>query len=224
MGRTRIKICGITDEPAAVAAIRAGADALGFVFVPTSARFIDPDEAFEIVKHLPPFVTGVGVVQDLSVDDYCDIEEACPCALMQLHGAEPEHVVRQCGPGVMKAIRMHAGLGVEAIVATLRAWDAVHEVDAIMVDGPKAGSGERVDWAVLAEAKSIAQLGKPLVLAGGLTAENVGEAVRLVRPFAVDVSSGVEVPEAEAGRKGVKDAARMAAFCAAVREADRAMG
>ncbi len=207
--RTRIKICGVRDAETARAAAEAGADAVGFVFVPSSPRYIAPDDAVGLMYALPPLVTAVGVVADLSVDEFSDVEEACPTQLAQLHGDEGLKTVQQCGPGVIKAVR--AGPKLEA---DLRKWANVDEVDAVLIDGPKAGSGEPVDWAGVRRALDAAGFGKPVFLAGGLTPENVGEAIRAVRPYAVDVSSGVE------SERGVKDHARIRAFCAAVREAD----
>jgi len=207
--RTRVKICGITDEEGLFAAAEAGADALGFNFHPKSRRFIEPDEAFELIALLPPFVSTVGLFVDASVDRFTDIEEVCPTDMTQLHGAESEATVRACGPSLIKAVRFEAG----SIERELKRWEAVEEVDAILVDGSAGGAGETFDWAALGALR--AGMKKPLLLAGGLTPANVGEAIRVVRPWAVDVSSGVE------SEPGVKDRGLIAAFCAAVREADR---
>lgn len=208
MARTRIKICGITDEEGLFGACDAGADAVGFVFYSKSRRFIEPDEAFDLISFLPPFVSSVGLFVDASVERFSDIEEVCPTDRSQLHGNEPEDVVRQCGPGVIKAVKFEAA----TIERELKRWSAVEEVDAILVDGSSGGEGVAFEWAELAKVKSACK--KPLILAGGLTAENVGEAVRVVRPWAVDVSSGVE------SGPGVKDRGLMSAFCEAVRRAD----
>jgi len=205
--RTRVKICGVRDAETARVAADAGADAIGLVFVPGTPRFVEPDDAAEIMFALPPFVTAVGVVRDLSVDDFSDLEQKCPCPLMQLHGDEADATVSACGPGVVKAIAFEP----QTIESDLRRWSRIAEVDAVLVDGPRAGSGETIDWHRLAAAMANVAAPKPLILAGGLTAENVGEAISIVRPFAVDVSSGVEAD------KGVKDPAKIAAFCAAVR-------
>ena len=131
---------------------------------------------------------------------------------MQLHGDEDERTVKACGPGVIKAIRFDPA----TIVSELRRWSRLAEVDAVLVDGPNAGSGETLDWGALAAAHTQVAVPKPLVLAGGLNPENVAEAIRVVRPFAVDVSSGVE------SEPGVKDAQKIHEFCAAVRAADAA--
>lgn len=208
MSRTRIKICGIRDEDGAVAAIESGADALGFVFVRSSPRFIEPADAWSLVSALPPFISSVGVFMNASVDHFCDIEEACPTTLAQLHGGEDEATVRQCGPGIVRGVRFSP----DTIDADLARWDALEEVDAILVDGSAGGEGTTLDWDRLATA--IEPISKRIILAGGLTHANVADAIRIVRPYAVDVSSGVEKA------KGVKDPALIEAFCDAVRDAD----
>lgn len=216
--RTRIKICGLRDGASVDAAVDAGADAVGFVLVPGTPRFVRPEDAYALGAGVGPLVTPVGVVRNLGVEAYCDLEERCPLPLMQLHGDEPEEVVRQCGPGVIKAIRVDPGDDAATLAAVLARWASLEEVDALLVDGPSPGSGAAIDWSVLRAALDEVGPGLPLFLAGGLTPDNVGEAVRTVRPFAVDVSSGVE------SSPGVKDPSRIAAFCAAVREADATMG
>ncbi len=208
MPRTRIKICGIRDEESAFAAADAGADAVGFVFYRQSPRFIEPDDAWQIVGMLPPFVSSVGLFVNADLDRFMLTEEQCPTDQSQLHGQESEDLVRQCGPNVIKAIRYDPA----TIAAELARWDRIDEVDAILVDGSAGGQGTSFDWSGLVAAKE--NLAKPLILAGGLTPENVGEAIRIVRPFAVDVSSGVESTPRE------KDPDLIEAFCRAVRRAD----
>lgn len=207
MSRTRIKVCGLRTAEDARAAAEAGADAVGFVFVESSPRVITPDDAAEIMMRLPPLVTAVGVVQDLSVDEFADLEERCPCPMMQLHGKESEKTVAACGPGVIKAIRYRPGF----VQADFKRWDAVEEVDAVLIDSPEPGSGQTIDWDEVAAAK--ATLGKPLILAGGLNPDNAAEAVRKTRPYAVDVSSGVE------RERGAKDHRLIEQFCNAVASA-----
>ncbi|HMN42756.1 MAG TPA: phosphoribosylanthranilate isomerase, partial [Phycisphaerales bacterium] len=146
MARTRIKICGITDEEGLFGACDAGADAVGFVFYSKSRRFIEPDEAFDLISFLPPFVSSVGLFVDASVERFSDIEEVCPTDRSQLHGNEPEDVVRQCGPGVIKAVRFDGA----TIERELKRWSAVEEVDAILVDGSSGGEGVAFEWAELA--------------------------------------------------------------------------
>ncbi len=208
MPRTRIKICGIRDEESAFAAADAGADAIGLVFYPRSPRYIEPEEAWQLVGMLPPFVSSVGLFVNADLERFMNIEEQCPTDLSQLHGQESEELVRQCGPNVIKAIRFDPAV----IEAELARWDRIDEVDAVLVDGSAGGQGTAFDWPALAAARE--RLHKPLILAGGLTPDNVGEAIRIVRPFAVDVSSGVE------SSPGVKEPELIEAFCRAVRRAD----
>lgn len=209
MGRTRIKICGVRSLDVARAAADAGADAVGFVFVPSSVRYIEPAEAWRVVSALPPMLTTVGVFVNASVETFSQIEEICPTDFAQLQGNEPEDVVRACGPRLIKAVCFHP----QTIARDLLRWDAIEEVDAILVDGSAGGAGEAFDWALLTP--HVARIRKPIILAGGLNPQNVGQAIRAVRPFAVDVSSGVE------RRRGEKDPALIEAFCQAVRDADR---
>lgn len=217
MQRTRIKICGIRDIDAARAAADAGADAVGFVFHPASPRYIEPAEAFGLIGALPPFVSTVGLFVDASIERFCDVEEQCPTDLSQLHGSEDEDMVEECGPNIIKAVRFDPA----TIQKELARWDDSYDVAAILVDGSAGGEGLTIDWAALARVTAGRAPGlKPIILAGGLTPANVGEAIRLVRPWGVDVSSGVE------RERGVKDPALIAAFCAAVQraDADRAAG
>ena len=215
MPRTRIKICGLRTEDAVAAAIDAGADALGFVFVPSSPRAIEPRDAWRLVRALPPMVHSVGLFVNPSPEDLADALEVCPTDYSQLHGQETEKTVRQCGPRIIKAVRYDP----DTIEAELARWATVEEVDAILVDGSAGGQGQTLDWPGLARA-ALAAGDKPIVLAGGLTPDNVADAIRAVRPFAVDVSSGVEV----LGEPGTKDPCRIRAFCNAVRAADAALG
>lgn len=209
MPRTRIKICGIRDEEALFAAADEGADALGFMFVENSPRFISPDEAAELLALVPPFVSAVGVFANPTIDQFADIEEICPTPYTQLHGQEDAKTVRACGPDIIKAIKYDPA----TIAGSIQGWDAIEEVGAILVDGSAGGEGIAFDWPSLAPL--IENCSKPVIIAGGLTPANVAEAIRACRPWGVDVSSGVERV------KGVKDAGLIEAFCAAVREADR---
>jgi phosphoribosylanthranilate isomerase len=151
---------------------------------------------------------------DAPLERVCDVEETCPTDLSQLHGNESEELARECGPNVIKAVRFDPA----TIEQELRRWDEVEEVAAILVDGSAGGEGKPLDWGALG--KHTARRGgdaKPIILAGGLTPDNVGEAIRLVRPAGVDVSSGVE------SSRGVKDTKLIEAFCAAVHRADSAL-
>ncbi|MEM9372364.1 MAG: phosphoribosylanthranilate isomerase [Planctomycetota bacterium] len=207
--RTRVKVCGITNPDDAAVAVELGADAIGFVFVANTPRYTEPEEAAAIMHALPPFVTAVGVVRDLDVDAFCEIEQRCPCPLMQLHGKETEKTVAMCGPGVIKAFKYEGA----TIRSQLDRWAKIDEVDALLIDGSDGGAGEAFDWSELAGHLD-GYDDKPVIVAGGLDPENVAEAIRTLRPYAVDVSSGVE---SEPGRK---DPARLSAFMQAVRRAD----
>lgn len=208
MDRTRIKVCGITSAKAAAAAVEAGADVLGFVFVPGTPRYVEPEAAFAIMATLPPMVGTVGVFRDATLEQFIETEQVCPTDWSQLHGGEPERLVRDCGPRVIRGFRFAPG----TIAAELARWDAIEEVEAILVDGSAGGEGESFGWAALVD--PMRAITTPVIIAGGLHAGNVGEAIRACRPYAVDVSSGVE------SAPGVKDAERLRAFCRAVREAD----
>lgn len=207
MTRTRVKICGLTRLGDARAAIELGADALGFVFVPASARRIDAESACRIADALPPFVVKVGLFLDAPRADVEAVLEVLPDLVPQFHGRESADYCESFGRPYLKAIGVAEGL------PTRDALDAFARSTGFLLDsnapGELGGTGHAFDWGALGE-----DLGKPLILAGGLDAENAGRAVREVRPYALDVSSGVE------SAKGIKDVARMRAFMAAVRAAD----
>ncbi|MEM7628309.1 MAG: phosphoribosylanthranilate isomerase [Planctomycetota bacterium] len=206
--RTRVKICGVRDIETALVAAQAGADAIGFVFVDDSPRSITPDDAADIMYQLPPLLSTVSVTRDLDLEAFSMIEQRCPTTMSQLHGKENESLCEQCGPGVIKGFRFEPA----TIESQLMRWEKVDEVDAVLIDGSDGGDGTPFDWNALNDpARGFA---KPIFLAGGLTPANVADAIRAVRPFAVDVSSGVE------REPGVKDHDLIAEFCAAVREAD----
>jgi phosphoribosylanthranilate isomerase len=203
---TRVKVCGITSVEDAVAAVEAGVDALGFIFVPRTARVVHPDVAQGIVKDLPPFVTPVGVFVDQPLEEVLRISVHCRLGAIQLHGSEPEAFSRRIPGVVIKAIRVR-----DAEDLTLMATYPAHAflLDAF-VEGQAGGTGTPISWEVARQAK-----GKtPVILSGGLRPETVGRAVRMVRPYGVDVSSGVE------RSPGHKDHKRVREFIAAVREAD----
>ena len=206
--RTRIKICGVKDSDTAVQCARCGADAIGFVFAKMSPRTIQPDAAASIMMDLPPWVSTVGLMVNPSLDTYERTLEACPTTYTQLHGNEGEAFVGETLGYIIKAIKFDPA----TIAGELERWAGVPEVDAILVDGSSGGQGVALDWDALAP--HVAACEKPIVLAGGLTPENVGEAIRTVRPFGVDVSSGVE------SDPGEKDPGLIRAFCEAVRSVD----
>jgi phosphoribosylanthranilate isomerase len=212
MARTRIKVCGITDIDTALAAAEAGADAIGLVFVESSPRYIAPEEAYDVMMCLPPLVTAIGVFMDVDADAFAEIEQTCPTPLNQFHGSEDLKLVKACGPDIVKAVKFDAGGDLAAFAAELTKWEHCDDVCAVLIDGVNPGSGEPIDWNALTRFTDT--LTKPVLLAGGLTPENVATAIRTVRPWGVDVSSGVE------RERGVKDIDLIEAFCDAVRAAD----
>ncbi|MDD3674197.1 MAG: phosphoribosylanthranilate isomerase [Thauera propionica] len=206
MSRTRIKICGLTRPQDVRAAVEHGADAVGFVFYPPSPRAVGIEQAAELVALLPPFVTSVGLFVNASGEEVNAVLDRVPLQLLQFHGDETDAQCARHGRPWIKAARMRPGVDlVEFSSLHPRASGVL--VDAF-VDG-YGGGGKTFDWSLIP-----AGFERPLVLSGGLDADNVVEAVRRVRPWAVDVSSGVE------SAKGIKDAAKIAAFIAGVRNAD----
>jgi len=183
--RVRAKICGITSLEDAFQAIEAGADALGFVFYPPSPRYISMEHAADICQKLPPFVSRVGLFVDAGRQQ---IEQACNTLaldLLQFHGDESEADCQGFSRPYIKAIRIQTG-------ADFQHAEAVYpSAKAILVDaykpGVPGGTGERFDWSLLP-----ANRRKPLILAGGLNEKNIYQAIQSVRPYAVDVSGGVE--------------------------------
>jgi len=191
----RIKVCGITREKDARAAVEFGADALGFIFYPKSPRAIEPERAAEIIRALPPFVTPVGVFVDEPPEAVRRIYEIAGLNAVQLHGSEPPEAMAQYPGQVIKGFRVR---GPETLADLPR-----YKVSALLLDtykkGVLGGTGETFDWSLAVEAR---QYGR-IVLSGGLNPENVADAVRGVRPYAIDVSSGIEV------EPGIKDHGRM---------------
>ena len=206
MSYVRSKICGITRIEDALAAVEAGADAIGFVFYAKSPRAVDVRQARAIIAELPPFVTTVGLFVDASRCELNEILEVVPLDLLQFHGDEaPEDCEGYHRPWI-KALRVRPGDDLEA--ACQRYAGARGILLDTYVAGVPGGTGEAFDWSLVP-----ARLSKPIILAGGLSAANVGQAIAQVRPYAVDVSGGVEQA------KGIKDAAKIEAFMQAVRQA-----
>jgi phosphoribosylanthranilate isomerase len=204
--RTRIKICGITRVEDARAAAQAGADAIGLVFYPPSPRFLSVDWARELKNELPPFVMPVALFVNPSAAEVYTVLERVRPAMLQFHGDETPVFCAQFGVPYLKACRVRPETDLLEYLrpfAGAAGWLLDSHVEEY------GGVGESFDWSLVP-----AERMRPLVLSGGLTRENVGEAIRRVRPWAVDVSSGVE------SSKGIKDAARIAAFIAEVRNAD----
>lgn len=204
---TRIKICGITSLDDALAAARAGADAIGFVFYGPSPRNIEPAHARVIAAALPPFVTTVGLFVNASPEAVRATLETVPIDLLQFHGAEDPEFCSRFGRPYIRAMALAPGVDLLQSAANFAHARGIL-VDAF-VPGVHGGTGVTADWSAIPS-----DLPLPLILAGGLTPENVTAAVRAVRPWAVDVSSGVE------RAKGIKDHDKMLAFVRGVRDAD----
>ncbi len=203
----KVKVCGITNLEDAQAAVEAGADALGFVCYRKSPRFVDAEVIRAIVSELPPFVLPVGVFVNEEQKVVRDLLDRCGLVLAQLHGDETAAYCESLGRPVLKAIRLQSRSGFLALAEFKgRALVRGILVDAFS-DAAYGGTGHRVDWNLAAEAS---QLGR-VILAGGLTPENVGEAIKIVRPYGVDVSSGVEA------NPGRKDHAKVRAFIKAAK-------
>jgi phosphoribosylanthranilate isomerase len=206
---TRIKVCGITRLEDALLATELGADALGFNFYHPSSRCIAPASARAIIKRLPPFVTAVGVYADeTEMDHVTAIADEAGVDAIQLHGPRfPEHAGRQARYLLIRAVAVGEGFRADSI--------ADFQANAILLDAfhPKlsGGTGRSFDWELAREARNYGTI----ILAGGLNPGNVGRAIREVRPYAVDVASGVE------SAPGKKDPNLLRAFFAAVQEADR---
>jgi len=199
----RIKICGLTRGEDLQQAVQAGADAIGLVFYPPSPRCVDVETAARLARAVPPFVTIVGLFVNADPGLVRATLSAVPMHVLQLHGDEDEAYCRQFDRPYIKAARVRPGLDLVQYVAAFPSAQAIL-LDAF-ADG-YGGSGKVFDWSLVPES-----LDKPVILSGGLDAGNVGEAVRRLRPAAVDVSSGVEAA------KGIKDGEKMRAFVAAVR-------
>ena len=206
MHRTRIKICGITRGEDRDAAVQCGADAIGFVFYPPSPRFLPPEQAAVLSKDIPPFVTRVGLFVNAEPSTVRELLAHVPVDLLQFHGDEDAGYCEQFGLPYLKAARVKPGLD---LLEFARAYPSAQ---GLLLDAwveAFGGVGQSFDWSLIPE-----HLPLPVVLSGGLHADNVIEAVLKTRPWAVDVSSGVEAA------KGIKDAEKIAAFIAAVRKAD----
>lgn len=212
--RTRVKICGMTRIEDVRAAAQAGADAIGLVFYPPSPRFLSVDRARQLASEVPPLVSTVALfVNPAAADVYAVLERVKP-AMLQFHGEEAPEFCSQFGVAYLKACRVKSGISPRVdLLKYLRPYSGAA---GWLLDSHVAeygGVGESFDWSLVPAERARDDM-RPLVLSGGLTCSNVREAVRRVRPWAVDVSSGVEVS------KGIKDAAKIAAFIAEVRNAD----
>lgn len=224
--RTRIKICGLTRENDIDAAVQAGADAIGFVLYPKSPRFVTPERAGELARRLPAFVTPVLLFVNASPDFVAQGTAAVPNALLQFHGDEsPEYCLAAQRP-FLRAARIPPGPAGAAFDLLEYASD-YPAAQAILLDAlveGYGGGGQSFDWTAFPWSHPLLNASSRLVLSGGLTPANVTDGISCVRPWAVDVSSGVEADD-PGGRalKGIKDAQKIAAFVAAVRAADALM-
>ncbi|KMN30963.1 N-(5'-phosphoribosyl)anthranilate isomerase [Chromobacterium sp. LK1] len=203
-GTTRIKICGITRPEDGAEAARLGADAIGLVFYAKSPRHVDVEQARAVIAALPPFVSVVALFVNPEPEYVREVLAACAIDILQFHGEEDAAFCRSFQRPYLKAIRVKPGVDLAEIAAEYP--DARALLSDAFVEGAHGGTGATFDWKLLPEALPL-----PLILSGGLDEHNVAAAVAQVRPAAVDVSSGVEAS------KGIKDAARMAAFISGVR-------
>jgi len=204
--RTRVKICGITRPGDGVDAAKAGADAIGLVFYPKSPRYLSTERAVEIRDALPPFVQTVALFVNADAAQIAQVLGRVKPGMLQFHGDETPEFCGQFGVPFVKACRIRPG------VDALQYLQPFARAAAWLVDSfvPEYGGvGESFDWSLVPP-----DLARPLILSGGLDQRNVAKAIRAVHPWGVDVSSGVE------SAKGIKDAAKMSAFVAEVRNAD----
>ncbi len=204
---TRIKICGITRDQDALAAVRSGADAIGLVFYERSPRHVGIEQAKRLAGILPPFVSVVGLFVNAEADFVRRVLAGVPLDLLQFHGDETPEYCAQFERPYIKAIRVKAGVDLLQCASDFRSARGLL-LDA-HVQGIPGGTGTAFDWALIPK-----QLPLPVILSGGLDAGNVATAIRQVNPYAVDVSSGVE------SGKGIKDAAKIAAFINEVKAID----
>jgi len=207
--RTRIKFCGITQLSDALEAVRLGVDALGFVFYPPSPRNIEVDKAAAIMRELPAFISCVGLFVNSTEEHIEQVLQSSLIDVMQFHGDEtPEQCLaysEQYRKPYLKAVRMKQDIDLE-LVAT-----EYSSASALLLDtyekGIPGGTGSSFDWGCIPKSVS-----KPIILAGGLSSDNVASAINQVNPYAVDVSGGIELVIDNVQAKGIKDAAKMAAF------------
>ncbi|BAN34721.1 phosphoribosylanthranilate isomerase [Sulfuricella denitrificans skB26] len=208
---TRIKICGITRSEDALACAQAGADAIGLVFYPPSPRHVVAAQAAEIARALPPFVTTVGLFVNPAAEQVEAVLNKVHLDVLQFHGDESPEFCAGFGVPYLKAIRVKAG--VDLVQCAIRYQKAQGLLLDAYVEGTPGGTGQSFDWELIP-----AELSLPVILSGGLEPANVVDAIRRVRPWAVDVSSGVEES------KGIKDVAKIAAFIEGVRKGCKPQG
>ena len=204
--RVRSKICGITRVEDALAAVEAGADAIGLVFYAKSPRAVSVEQAAEIVQALPPFVTSVGLFVNMPREQLLAVLQQVPLDLLQFHGDESPAECEGYGRPYIKALRVRPGEDLAAAMAPYAGARGI--LLDTFVEGVPGGTGAAFDWSLVPQG-----VARPIILAGGLEAHNVAAAIRQVRPYAVDVSGGVEAS------KGIKDAGKIRAFVKSVRDA-----
>ncbi|WMW79030.1 phosphoribosylanthranilate isomerase [Undibacterium cyanobacteriorum] len=215
--RTRIKICGITREEDLRAVVEAGADALGFVFYPQSPRFVDGDRAAHLLADLPPFVTSVGLFVNAESSFVESVVERAPIQVLQFHGDESVETCQMIAERVKRPFLRAFRVKPDTSAQDLLEYEASYRANSPLFQGllldtfvdSFGGSGKVFDWSLIPK-----ELAPRVVLSGGLSVQNATDAVQQVRPFAVDISSGVELS------KGIKDPAKVQAFIHAVRTAD----
>jgi phosphoribosylanthranilate isomerase len=208
--RTRVKVCGMTRREDIEAAAQAGADAIGLVFYPPSPRFLQLDHALRLAAAVPPYVSCVALFVNPAAAAVRAVLESVRPSMLQFHGDESPEFCAQFGVAYVKACRVRPGVDLVKYLTPF-SGAAGWLLDSHVAE--YGGVGESFDWSLVPAGRARGEM-RPLVLSGGLTRDNVGEAIRRVQPWAVDVSSGVEVS------KGVKDAAKIAAFITEVRNAD----
>lgn len=195
----RIKICGITRLDDALAAANAGADALGFVFYSPSPRAIEIDQAKKICSSLPPFITKVGLFVNASSQEVFEAINILPLDLLQFHGDELPEYCEQFNKPWIKALRVNTTTNIKKLIELYQQAQGIL-LDAY-VEGIQGGTGSQFDWSLIPSG-----LNKPIILAGGLTCDNIEQAILQVKPYAVDVSGGVEIS------KGIKDHNKIKVF------------
>ena len=217
MPRTRIKICGLTRAEDIQAVVAAGADAIGFVFYPKSPRYVTPEQAAALIADMPPYVTTVGLFVNATVEEVRATRAVAPLSLLQFHGDEtPEHsaaLAWAVNTPFTQVFRVKPDTSREDLLEYEQRYRAASPLFAsLLLDtyvDAYGGAGKVFDWSLIPE-----ELAPRVVLSGGLSVQNATDAVVRVRPYAVDISSGVEAS------KGIKDASRVRAFIAAVQDAD----
>lgn len=215
--KTRIKICGLTRSEDVRVVVAAGADALGFVFYPASPRYVSPDFVAQLLQELPPFVVSVGLFVNVSKAELQEVLAKAPIQLLQFHGDETAEQCHALASAVnrpfIRAFRVKPDTSAQDLLECEKTYRAASPLfNGLLLDtfvDSFGGSGKVFDWSLIP--KELAPL---VVLSGGLNVQNATDAVRRVRPFAVDISSGVEIS------KGIKDMAKVRAFIEAVRLAD----